>query len=78
MFTSKGATGRSTIGYWGVESNSGDVVFVKDVWLTDVSGVEAEGAILERLSEAGVRNVPVLVCHGDVLHERKTSCLRFV
>lgn len=78
MFTSKGATGRVTIGYWGVESESGDVVFVKDVWLADVSGVEAEGAILERLSEAGVRNIPGLVCHGDVLHERKISCLRFM
>ena len=68
MFTSRGPTGRSTIGYWGVDCKSGEVVFVKDVWRTDVLGVETEGIILEELLRAGVRNIPELVCHGDVVH----------
>jgi len=65
MFTSKGATGRSTIGYWGFDRASGEVVFVKDVWRTAVPGVEMEGDVIKGLLKAGVRNVPELVCHGD-------------
>lgn len=74
VFTSKRPTGRSTTGYWGVDCESGEVVFVKDVWCTDVPGVETEGAILQRLSGVGVRNIPGLVCHGDV---GKSSCFLF-
>ena len=72
MFTtSTSATGRSTIGYWGVdcESGDGDVVFVKDVWRTDVPGVEMEGTVLEGLLDKKVRNIPELVCHGDVVYK---------
>lgn len=69
MFTSKGATGRSTIGYWGVECKSGEVVFVKDVWRTDAPELDSEGAVLKELHKAGVRNIPELVCHGDVVPE---------
>jgi len=75
MFTSKGATGRSTRGYWGVDSASGEVVFVKDVWRTDVPDVRTEGAVMEELLKAGVRNIPELVCHGDVLHDGRVIFL---
>ena len=75
IFTSGGPTGRSTIGYWGVEYKSGKVVFVKDVWRTDVLGVETEGTVLRELLEAGVRNIPELVCHGDVIREGKAVFL---
>jgi len=78
MFTSKGVTGRSTRGYWGVGCESDEVVFVKDVWRTDVLGVQMEGAILEELLKAKVRNIPELVCHGDVLHDGKTSRFQFI
>jgi len=77
MFTSKGAAGRSTRGYWGVECKSGEVIFVKDVWRADAPGVETEGAILKELSEAGVRNIPGLVCHGDVLCAGRSPPFRF-
>jgi len=75
MFTSKGVTGRSTRGYWGVECGSQEVVFVKDVWRTEVPEVEAEGAILKGLLAAGVRNIPGFVCHGDVLHKGRALFL---
>lgn len=66
IFTSKCLTGRSTTGYWGVDCKSGEVVFVKDIWRTGAQGAETEGAILEELLQAGVRNIPELVCHGYV------------
>jgi hypothetical protein len=78
MFASKGVTGRSTRGYWGVDRGSGKVVFLKDVWRTDVPGMEAEGVILEELIVAGVRNIPGLVCHGCVTHEGKATCFWFM
>ena len=75
MFTSKGATGRSTMGYWGVDCTTDDVVFVKDVWRTDVPDVRTEGAVMKELLEAGVQNIPGLVCHGDVLHNGEAAFL---
>jgi hypothetical protein len=69
-FTSSSPTGRSTRGYWGVvvkeTPQESEVVFVKDVWRSNVKGVECEGNILRRLHEKGVRNIPPLVAHGDV------------
>ena len=67
MFTSKGATGRSTAGFWGVECESSEVVFVKDVWRTNIPEADTEGTILKELLEAGVRNIPAPVCYGDVV-----------
>jgi len=78
MFASKAVTGRSTRGYWGVECDSGKVLFVKDVWRTDVPGVETEGVTLAELLKAGVWNIPELVCHGDVSCDGKTSCFQFI
>ena len=69
MFTSRGATGRSTAGFWGVERESGEVVFVKDVWRTNIPEADTEGATLKELLEAGVRNIPAPVCYGDVVPE---------
>ena len=75
MFTSKGVTGRSTRGYWGVDCESGEVVFIKDLWRADVPGVKAEGVILEGLLKAGVRNIPELVRHGHILDKGKAVFL---
>ena len=69
-FTSSSSTGRSTRGYWGVRvgetPEESEVVFVKDVWRSNVAGVKLEGDILRSLLEKGVRNIPPLVAHGDV------------
>jgi len=67
MFTSKGTAGRLIRGYWAVECKSKEVVFLKDIWCTDVPEVETKGAILKGLSEADVWHIPELVCHGDIL-----------
>ena len=71
ILTSEGVAGRSTVGYWGVRCDSGEVVFVKDVWRKQAPEVDMEGTILEELQKAGVRNIPELVCHGDIFHEGK-------
>ena len=73
MFTSKGATRRSTAGFWGVECESSEVVFVKDVWRTNLPETDTEGTILKELLEAGVRHIPVPVCYGDVVTEGEST-----
>ncbi|KAI0324547.1 hypothetical protein GY45DRAFT_1340712 [Cubamyces sp. BRFM 1775] len=73
-------TGRCTRGYWAVhvfrdvQKDIADVVFLKDTWRyagtiggSVPSGDEGhEGAILRRLRDKGVQNIPAVVCHGDV------------
>ena len=56
-------TGRATRGYWAVDASTHRVVFLKDTWR---SSAEPEGEILQRMLEAGVRNIPSVICHGDV------------
>ena len=75
MFTSPGVIGRSTKGYWGVRCESDEVVFIKDIWRTNAPGVDVEGTILKGLLEEGVRNIPELVCHGDVESEGESHFL---
>ena len=71
MFTSHRTTGQSTIGYWGVDCESGDgeVVFIKDIWRKHTPEVETEGVLLKGLLDKEVRNIPELVCHGDVIYK---------
>ncbi|RPD62298.1 hypothetical protein L227DRAFT_599699 [Lentinus tigrinus ALCF2SS1-6] len=57
-------TGRATRGFWAVDTSTRRVVFLKDVWRS--SAVEMEGEVLLRLHESGVRNIPSVLCHGDV------------
>ena len=41
---------------------------MKDVWRTDGKEVELEGDTLKDLRENGVRHIPMVVCHGDVIN----------
>ncbi|KAL7279685.1 hypothetical protein ACG7TL_006092 [Trametes sanguinea] len=58
-------TGRGTRGFWAVDAATGQVVFLKDCWRFHVAA-QVEGDVLRRLNDLGVRNVPVLMVHGDV------------
>ncbi|KAJ3006457.1 hypothetical protein NUW54_g3930 [Trametes sanguinea] len=58
--------GRCTRGFWAVDVKTSKVVFLKDTWRTP-SQIETEGDVIGRLNELGVRNVPMVVCHGDVI-----------
>jgi len=81
-FTSRSPTGRSTRGYWGVvvkeNMQESEVVFLKDVWRSNVEGVEREGDVLHRLHEKGVRNIPPLVAHSDIEDDGEPPCELFV
>ncbi|RPD77918.1 hypothetical protein L226DRAFT_336365 [Lentinus tigrinus ALCF2SS1-7] len=57
-------SGRATRGFWAVDTSTRRVVFLKDVWRS--SAIEMEGEVLLRLHESGVRNIPSVLCHGDV------------
>ncbi|KAI0694171.1 hypothetical protein C8T65DRAFT_57867 [Cerioporus squamosus] len=65
--------GRGTRGYWAVDVSRRAVVFMKDTWRSRSSD-ELEGDTLCHLNAAGVRNVPFLVAHGDVLCATHESC----
>lgn len=56
---------RATRGYWAVQASTKRLVFLKDTWRLDL---ESEGDVIAGLHAAGVRNVPLLVAHGDVYH----------
>ncbi|KAH7902752.1 hypothetical protein BJ138DRAFT_982209, partial [Hygrophoropsis aurantiaca] len=58
--------GRATKAYIAVDAETLAVVFVKDCWRVTSPGMEKEGDILRKLNKAGVRNVPKLLCAGDV------------
>lgn len=62
---------RGTRGYWALCCDTERVVFLKDSW-REYSTAELEGDILEHLNDLGVRNVPLLVAHGDVPEEDDT------
>ncbi|OSC97326.1 hypothetical protein PYCCODRAFT_1145209 [Trametes coccinea BRFM310] len=64
--------GRSTRGYWAVNSASGQIGFLKDTWRT-CSQKEIEGDVLRGLNDLGVRNVPILAFHGDVADSRRVD-----
>ena len=59
-------TGRGTRGWWGVDPSTRQVVFLKDTWRIGHYGYVTEGEALGRMGDAGVRNIPSLVWHGDV------------
>jgi hypothetical protein len=57
-------TGRATRAYPGYEKASGRILFLKDSWRAKC--LEKESDILKTLNDAKVRNVPNLVCGGDI------------
>lgn len=59
--------GRGTGGYWGMDTVTQEVCFAKDIWRGTVGKWELEGDIVRELKESGARNVPEIVCHGDVV-----------
>ncbi|RPD63392.1 hypothetical protein L227DRAFT_521527 [Lentinus tigrinus ALCF2SS1-6] len=66
MFTASGLIGRGTRGFVALDWQSQRLVFLKDAWRPYYEGMQEEGEILEKLNEAGVRNVPTVLAHGDV------------
>ena len=66
IFQESGVTGRGTRGYVAFECETGRFVWLKDTWRASVLIAEREGDILHHLNQAGVENIPTLVCHGDV------------
>ncbi|KAF9484750.1 hypothetical protein BDN70DRAFT_917372 [Pholiota conissans] len=53
-----------TKGFWAMDIETKEIVFLKDTWRTNREDMEVEGDILRSIE--GVPNVPTLVCYGDV------------
>ena len=77
-FKAHGVLGRCTRGYVAVEVIDGELdekfVYLKDTWrvvvtdpLDESAYLRKEGATLHDLNLAKAKNVPTLVCHGDLL-----------
>ncbi|TBU38880.1 hypothetical protein BD309DRAFT_481030 [Dichomitus squalens] len=66
VFVSQVMFGRGTRGYVALDCQTGRFVWLKDTWRTSYIFADREGDILQRLNEAGIDNIPTLVCHGDV------------
>ncbi|KAI9067356.1 hypothetical protein FKP32DRAFT_1563738 [Trametes sanguinea] len=65
--------GRGTRGYWAVNAATGRIAFLKDTWRSQSRhSKELEGDVLLHLNGLGVRNVPRLMSHGDVLGRSST------
>ncbi|KAI9062464.1 hypothetical protein FKP32DRAFT_1574035 [Trametes sanguinea] len=60
--------GRCTRGFWAVDVKTAKVMFLKDTWRTP-SQSETEGDVVGRLNELGVRNIPTVPYHGDVVDD---------
>ncbi|KAI0631748.1 hypothetical protein C8Q77DRAFT_1272662, partial [Trametes polyzona] len=67
LFFATGMAGRGTRGYVAYDLLRKRFVWLKDAWRAHYELVDQEGTILRQLNEDGVRNVPTLVCHGDIL-----------
>lgn len=71
VFSAPGAVGRGTRGYVAIDCVTGRFVWLKDSWRAAYEGIEQEGLILQRLNaDPQIKDVPTLVCHGDVLSQR--------
>ncbi|KAH9947738.1 hypothetical protein B0H21DRAFT_851957, partial [Amylocystis lapponica] len=68
-FMAQGPTGRGTRGYVALDCVTGKFMFLKDAWRVDADGFEKEGAVLKALNNAEVRNIPTVICHGDVRNQ---------
>ncbi|KDQ14417.1 hypothetical protein BOTBODRAFT_341663 [Botryobasidium botryosum FD-172 SS1] len=64
--SSAAVASRATCGYWAVDTDTKEIGFLKDTWRSCGNGMVTEGEILQRLRKANVKNVPELICHGDV------------
>ncbi|KAH9942023.1 kinase-like domain-containing protein [Amylocystis lapponica] len=68
-----GAVGRGTRGYVAIDCDTGRFVWLKDAWRVDLPGMEKEGDVLKMLNDKNVRNIPTVVCHGDILGQRTVT-----
>ncbi|KAH9942012.1 hypothetical protein B0H21DRAFT_793702, partial [Amylocystis lapponica] len=68
-----GDIGRGTRGYVAIDCDTEQFVWLKDVWRVDLPGMEKEGDILKKLNDRNVRNIPTVVCHGDILGQRTVT-----
>ncbi|EJF57852.1 hypothetical protein DICSQDRAFT_111022 [Dichomitus squalens LYAD-421 SS1] len=66
VFRAGGTAGRGTRGYVALDCQTRQFVWLKDVWRAAYMVASREGDVLRKLNEAGVEQVPTLVCHGDV------------
>ncbi|RDX50599.1 hypothetical protein OH76DRAFT_1402203 [Lentinus brumalis] len=57
---------RGNRGYIALDWETQRLVFLKDCWRSAYEGVELEGAIISKLNEHKVTNVPTVVRYGDV------------
>lgn len=78
IWDSKTLFGRSTFGYIAYDVKTSNLVYLKDFWHTDVSGIQKEGDVYEELHKANVPHIPVLGPAGNVplFHDQSNTTLQ--
>ncbi|KAH9008633.1 hypothetical protein EDB83DRAFT_488406 [Lactarius deliciosus] len=66
VWDSEALFGRSTFGYIAYDSETMDLVYLKDFWRTDRDGIQKEGDVYRELHDAKVPNIARLRLAGDV------------
>ena len=66
IFIGFGLVGRGTRGYVALEWETQRFVFLKDSWRPYYDELEVEGAVLSKLNNAQVPNIPTVLRYGDV------------
>ncbi|TFK84016.1 hypothetical protein K466DRAFT_602368 [Polyporus arcularius HHB13444] len=67
-----GLSGRGTRCYVAYDTVGKRFVFLKDAWRRPDEHVETEGQVLRQLRRANVRNIPTIVCDGELDQETET------
>jgi hypothetical protein len=65
-FTAYHLLGRATCGWIVYNTDSKTLMYYKRSWRIAEDGLEQEGAVYERLHQAGVPHIPTIVAHGDI------------
>ncbi|PIL32489.1 hypothetical protein GSI_05192 [Ganoderma sinense ZZ0214-1] len=65
-FRANGVFGCGTRSYVALDCKTGRFVWLKDSWRAAHVLTGTEGDVLQSLNDAGIQNVPTLLCHGDI------------
>ena len=73
QWQSKELVGRGTRGYEALDLQTGELVYVKDIWRYETAGLEKEGDTYRLLRKNKVSRIPRLVCAGDVKNQTSST-----
>jgi hypothetical protein len=68
-------TGYSTEGYITYNSDSNELVYLKDIWQLDHNDLKREGDIYQKLNNAQVKCIPELICASNIIRNSEKQTM---